>query len=381
MISVTITDRSGRTLSGQTVEAFWTSVAHAQPFSVGINCALGATRDAALRRGARATSRPASSAAIPNAGLPNGFGGYDETPRAHGRPSARDSPASGWLNIVGGCCGTTPDAHPRDRRRPCKGVRAAAGPVAPSTRAARSFSRARAAGRSGPRRNFVMIGERTNVTGSREVRAADQGRRLRGGRRTSRASRSRAGANILDVNMDEGLIDGEEAMTTFLNLIAAEPDIARVPDHDRQLEVVGHRGGAEVRAGQGRSSTRSASRKARTKFLEQARLVRALRRGGRRHGLRREGPGRHRRRARSRSASAPTELLTEEVGFAPTGHHLRPEHPDRRHRHRGAQQLRRRVHRGGRAGIKTTLSRREDVAAASATSRSRSAATTPSARR
>ena len=220
-ISVTITDRSGRTLSGQTVSAFWTSVAHAQPLSVGINCALGAEEMRPFLE-ELATAAPTYISCYPNAGLPNAFGGYDETPEqlaAHVAEFGR----SGLINIIGGCCGTTPD-H-------ISAVAAAVKDVAPRVPVpADTITRF-----SGlepftlfPGANFAMIGERTNVTGSKRFARLI----IDGDFATATevaADQVRNGANIVDVNMDEGMLDSEQAMTTFLNIIATEPDIARVP--------------------------------------------------------------------------------------------------------------------------------------------------------
>jgi 5-methyltetrahydrofolate--homocysteine methyltransferase len=221
MISVTITDKSGRTLSGQTVEAFWTSVAHARPLSVGVNCALGARE---MRPHVEELSRIADVlvSCYPNAGLPNAFGEYDETPDTTAN-LVRGFVDEGLVNIVGGCCGTTPD-HIRaiavrvDGALPRKPPRV------------ESFSRF-----SGleplvirPESNFLMIGERTNVTGSKKfaelVKAGDYAKAVE-----VALDQVRAGANILDVNMDEGMLEGERAMTTFLNLLASEPEISRIP--------------------------------------------------------------------------------------------------------------------------------------------------------
>ena len=187
MISGTITDQSGRTLSGQTTEAFWYSVAHARPLVVGLNCALGAP---AMRPYVQDLARvaPVFVSAYPNAGLPNEFGGYDETAEVMAAVHRASSPSSGLVNIVGGCCGTTPGAHPRDRgggARACRRAR-------PATRRADCrLSRPRAAD-IGPDTNFVNIGERTNVTGSRRFAQADSRRASTRRRWRSRASRSRA---------------------------------------------------------------------------------------------------------------------------------------------------------------------------------------------
>ena len=221
MISGTITDRSGRLLSGQTPEAFWNSVAHAAPLSIGLNCALGAKE---MRAHIAELARVADTliCAYPNAGLPNEFGHYDEGPETMAALIGEFA-ASGIANIVGGCCGTTPD-HIRAIAAAVAGKTPRKIPsVAPLLRLSglEAFTLT-------PAIPFVNVGERTNVTGSARFRklitAGDYPAALAVAR-----DQVENGAQILDVNMDEGLLDSEKAMTTFLNLIAAEPDIARVP--------------------------------------------------------------------------------------------------------------------------------------------------------
>jgi 5-methyltetrahydrofolate--homocysteine methyltransferase len=224
MISVTIVDKSGRTLSGQTIDAFWTSVAHAKPLSVGINCALGATD---MRPYVEGLSQIASTyiSCYPNAGLPNPLSdtGYDELPATTGAHML-DFARSGFVNVVGGCCGTTP-AH----------IHAIAEQVAriePRQVPAAQHDKAHFSGLEtltiSKETNFVMIGERTNVTGSKKfanlIKADDYSGAL-----SVALDQVRGGANILDVNMDEGMLDGEAAMTKFLNLVASEPEISRIP--------------------------------------------------------------------------------------------------------------------------------------------------------
>src|SRR5690348_7431373 len=221
MVSGTITDKSGRLLSGQLPEAFWNSVRHARPITIGFNCALGA---ADLRSHIADIGRVADTlvCAYPNAGLPNEFGQYDESPDYMARligEFARD----GLVNIVGGCCGTTPE-H-------IAAIAAAVAPYRP--REIPSIEpRLRLSGLEPfeltPAIPFVNVGERTNVTGSARFRklitAGDYAAALAIAR-----EQVENGAQVIDVNMDEGLLDSEQAMVTFLNLIAAEPDIARVP--------------------------------------------------------------------------------------------------------------------------------------------------------
>jgi 5-methyltetrahydrofolate--homocysteine methyltransferase len=222
MISVTISDKSGRTLSGQTIEAFWTSIAHAKPLSVGINCALGA-REMRPFLAELASVAPCYVASYPNAGLPNAFGAYDEEPATTGE-LIREFAASGLVNLVGGCCGTTPD-H----------IRAIARAVAEARPRALPDHEENITYLSGlerlairPDSNFIMIGERTNVTGSR--RFANLIKKGDVVTATEVAlDQVRGGANLLDVNMDEGMLDSVHEMTKFLNLIATEPEIARIP--------------------------------------------------------------------------------------------------------------------------------------------------------
>jgi 5-methyltetrahydrofolate--homocysteine methyltransferase len=221
MISGTITDRSGRLLSGQTPEAFWYSVRHAQPVSVGLNCALGA---AEMRAHVADMARIADTliCAYPNAGLPNEFGHYHESPEDMARQLGEFA-ASGLINIVGGCCGTTP-AHIRAIADAVKDKTPRQLPVIePKLRLSglEPFTLT-------DQIPFVNVGERTNVTGSAKFRKL-----ITAGDYTAALAVARDqvenGAQIIDVNMDEGLLDSEAAMVTFLNLVAAEPDIARVP--------------------------------------------------------------------------------------------------------------------------------------------------------
>ncbi|MCV3734862.1 methionine synthase [Rhizobium sp. TRM96647] len=266
MISGTITDLSGRTLSGQTPEAFWNSVRHADPFSIGLNCALGAN---AMRAHLDEISSVADTfvCAYPNAGLPNAFGRYDETPEqmaAQIEGFMRD----GLVNIVGGCCGSTP-AH-------IEAIAKAAARHAP--RAIPDIPRHMRLSGLEPFTltkdiPFVNVGERTNVTGSAKFRklitAGDYAAALDVAR-----DQVANGAQVIDINMDEGLIDSEKAMTEFLNLVAAEPDIARVPVmiDSSKWEVIE----AGLKCTQGKPLVNSISLKeGEEAFLHHARLVRA----------------------------------------------------------------------------------------------------------
>ncbi len=221
MISVTITDRSGRTLSGQTVDAFWISIRHAEPFSVGVNCSLGAA-DMRPYLEALARSAPVRTTCHPNAGLPNAFGGYDERPETTSR-FLREYAESGLANVLGGCCGTTPE-HVRAIAAAVEGLPPRR---PPQSRRLTAFSGLEPF-EIAPDTGFVVIGERQNVTGSARFRRLIEGGDFQAAVEIA-ADQVRGGANALDVNMDADLLDGVKAMTTFLNLIATEPEIARVP--------------------------------------------------------------------------------------------------------------------------------------------------------
>lgn len=221
MISGTITDASGRTLSGQTTEAFWNSVRHAKPISVGLNCALGA-KDLRPYLEELSTKADTHVSAHPNAGLPNAFGEYDETP-AEMAAVVEEFAASGFLNIIGGCCGTTPGHiqaiaeavakyKPREIPEIAKACRLSG--LEPFTIDRQSL--------------FVNVGERTNITGSakfaRLIREENYTEALE-----VALQQVEAGAQVIDINMDEGMLDSQAAMVRFLNMIAGEPDISRVP--------------------------------------------------------------------------------------------------------------------------------------------------------
>ncbi|MBE9584530.1 methionine synthase [Mucilaginibacter sp. JRF] len=221
MISGTITDASGRTLSGQTVEAFWNSIRHANLLSVGLNCALGARE---MRPYLEELSNKADVfiSAYPNAGLPNEFGAYDETPHetAH---QVDDFIKAGLVNIVGGCCGTTPDHISCIAERAEKFAPRQLPQIDPYLR----LSGLEAVTLT-PETNFVNVGERTNITGSPKfsklILAEDYEAAL-----TVARQQVEGGAQVIDINMDEGMIDSEAVMVKFLNLVASEPDIAKLP--------------------------------------------------------------------------------------------------------------------------------------------------------
>jgi 5-methyltetrahydrofolate--homocysteine methyltransferase len=221
MISGTITDASGRTLSGQTTEAFWNSVRHARPISVGLNCALGARE---LRPYLEELSNKADTyvSAHPNAGLPNAFGEYDETPEQMAE-TVEEFAQSGFLNIVGGCCGTTP-AHIAAIAKAVAGHAPRGLPDIPKACRLSGLEPFTIDRQS----LFVNVGERTNITGSarfaRLIREENYTEALE-----VALQQVEAGAQVIDINMDEGMLDSKKAMVTFLNLIAGEPDISRVP--------------------------------------------------------------------------------------------------------------------------------------------------------
>jgi len=269
MISVTITDLSGRTLSGQMLDAFYTSIHHARPFSVGINCALGA-RDMRPYLAELAGIADCFVSCYPNAGLPNAFGEYDEQPSETSQ-LLLDFVASGFANIIGGCCGTTPD-HIAAIAKAVAGVapRVVPGPAVPEEARYTRFSGLETL-TIRPESNFQMIGERTNITGS-----ARFARLIKSENYTEAvavaAEQVRSGANIIDVNMDEGMLDSEQAMTTFLNYIATEPEIARVPvmiDSSRWTVIE-----AGLKCVQGKSIVNSISLKeGEADFLHKAKTV------------------------------------------------------------------------------------------------------------
>ncbi|RWC30504.1 methionine synthase [Mesorhizobium sp.] len=266
MISGTITDLSGRTLSGQTPTAFWHSVRHASPFTIGLNCALGAN---AMRAHLAEISGVANTftCAYPNAGLPNEFGRYDESPEFMAA-QIEDFAREGLVNVVGGCCGSTPD-HIRAIADAVKKYPPRAIPdIAPKMRLSglEPFTLT-------DEIPFVNVGERTNVTGSAKFRklitAGDYVAALDVAR-----DQVANGAQIIDVNMDEGLIDSKKAMVEYLNLIAAEPDIARVPVmvDSSKWEIIE----AGLKCVQGKPLVNSISMKeGEEAFLHHARLVRA----------------------------------------------------------------------------------------------------------
>ncbi len=265
MISGTITDASGRTLSGQTAEAFWNSLRHARPLSFGLNCALGAGE---LRQYVEEISRVADCyvSAHPNAGLPNAFGGYDETPQMLADEMAQWA-RSGIINIAGGCCGTSPD-HIKAIAAVMAGVKPRAIPAVDA--------KLRLSGLEpfnvGADSLFVNVGERTNVTGSRAFAKMILEGRFDDALAVAR-SQVENGAQVIDINMDEAMLDSQAAMVRFLHLVGSEPDICKVPImlDSSKWDVIE----AGLKCIQGKGIVNSISMKeGEAKFLEQARLAR-----------------------------------------------------------------------------------------------------------
>ncbi len=277
IISATVTDLSGRTLSGQTVEAFLTSIAHAKPLVIGLNCALGPNE---MKPYVEELSRMVTgyTSAYPNAGLPDPLSatGFPETPESFA-PQLREWAANGWLNMVGGCCGTTPDhirliaetvrdCPPRRWEAPQRGD--SRGTEAPPTLQLSGLEPLNIT----PEMGFVVVGERTNITGSPKFSKLILADDFDGALVVAR-QQVKGGANILDVNMDEGMIDSEASMTRFLNLIGSEPEIARIPimiDSSKWTVIE-----AGLKCVQGKAVVNSISLKnGEEEFLRQAALVR-----------------------------------------------------------------------------------------------------------
>jgi 5-methyltetrahydrofolate--homocysteine methyltransferase len=309
VISVTIVDKSGRTLSGQTVEAFYTSIEHAKPLAVGINCSLGA---AEMRPFLQELAQVAECYVhcYPNAGLPNAFGGYDQTPEEMAELIAGFA-KEGMVNLVGGCCGTTPEHIAAIRKR--------VAPLRPRPTLELEQHYPRFSGLESltirPETNFVMVGERANVTGSTKFR-----RLIKEGDYAEAVSvalqQVRNGANIIDVNMDEGMLDSEQAMTRFLNLIGAEPEIARVPvmvDSSKWSVLE-----AGLKCLQGKSLVNSISLKeGEADFIDKARRVHRYGAGAVVMAFDENGQAETIERKVEICARA-YRILVEEVGFSPT---------------------------------------------------------------
>lgn len=307
VISGTIIDASGRTLSGQTVEAFWNSIRHARPLAVGLNCALGAKE---IRPWIQEMARIADCPIIlyPNAGLPNELGEYDDTPE-HMAELLGEFARSGLVNIIGGCCGTTP-AHVQAIANAVEGVKPRTLPSPPRICRLSGLEPLNITSDL----NFINVGERTNVTGSARFRKLIEADDYEAALDVAR-QQVENGAQIIDVNMDEGLLDGPEAMRRFLNLIASEPDISRVPImvDSSNWEVIE----AGLKCVQGKGVVNSISMKeGEAAFIEQARTV--LRYGAAAVVMAFDESGQadtlERRVDICRRA---WKILTEEVGFPP----------------------------------------------------------------
>jgi 5-methyltetrahydrofolate--homocysteine methyltransferase len=336
MVSGTIF-QGGRTLTGQTLEAFWAAVSHFPMVTVGLNCALG-PRQMRPYLEALAEVAPKYISCYPNAGMPDGMGGFDSNPQEVAG-TLREFAQNGWVNIVGGCCGTTPDF-----------IRAIAAAVAdqqprqpPASNHWSYYSGTEVLVLRGGQESrvesqepeaaqpFLMVGERTNVTGSRKFARLIKDKQYDEALSVAR-QQVESGANMIDVNLDEGLLDSEAEMVCFLNLIADEPDVNKVPVmvDSSKYEVI--EAGLKCLAGKGVVNSISL-KEGEAKFLEQARRIR-------------------------RYGAAVVVMAFDEEGQAtdcragrvpPGRHHFRRQHPHRRHGDGGARELRRRVHRGGPA--------------------------------
>ncbi len=309
LISGTITDLSGRTLTGQTVEAFFISVSHAPLLSIGLNCALGPKE---MRPYLSELSRlaPVAVSCYPNAGLPDPLSptGFPETPETLA-PQIREWAQEGWLNIVGGCCGTTP-AHIAAMVEQVRGCAPRAIPEVPRHTRLSGLEPLVITPESG----FLMVGERTNITGSPKFSKLILAGDFEGALAVAR-QQVEGGANILDVNMDEGMIDSEAAMTRFLNLIASEPDISRIP-----IMIDSSRGGvleAGLKCVQGKCVVNSISLKGgEEEFKRQARLIRRYGAAAVVMAFDETGQADNLER-RIEICSRAYRVLTEEVGFPP----------------------------------------------------------------
>ncbi|MBX9629771.1 MAG: methionine synthase [Burkholderiales bacterium] len=306
-VSGTITDKSGRTLSGQTAEAFWNSVRHARPFAIGLNCALGA-KDLRPHIEELAGIADTFVSIHPNAGLPNAFGEYDETPD-YTSGMLREFAEAGFLNIAGGCCGTTPQ-HIRAIGAAVASIRPRAVPVIEKKLRLSGLEPLNV----GDDSLFVNVGERTNVTGSRAF-----ARMILNGQFQEALAVGRqqvdSGAQIIDVNMDEAMLDSQASMTKFLNLVASEPDISRVPvmiDSSKWSVIE-----AGLKCVQGKAVVNSISMKeGEAEFLRQARLVRRYGAAAIVMAFDEQGQADSLKR-RIEICTRAYHLLTKEVGFPP----------------------------------------------------------------
>jgi 5-methyltetrahydrofolate--homocysteine methyltransferase len=311
MISVTITDASGRTLSGQTIEAFWNSVRHARPLSVGINCSLGAKE---MRPYMDELSAMADcyTSCYPNAGLPNPLSdtGYDQTPEETST-FLEEFAKSGFLNIVGGCCGTTPE-HIDKIAQKIREIPPRKLPIIPPATRLSGLEPLNIVGQRAP---FVLIGERTNVTGSPKFSSLIKSDRFEDALAIAK-QQVENGANLIDVNFDEALLDSGACMTRFLNLIASEPEISRIPimiDSSKWSVIE-----AGLQCAQGKCIVNSISLKeGEGKFLEQARLVMRYGAAAIVMAFDEEGQAAN-KKDKVRICQRAYELLTERAGMDPT---------------------------------------------------------------
>ncbi|MFT7668441.1 MAG: 5-methyltetrahydrofolate--homocysteine methyltransferase [Planctomycetota bacterium] len=308
MISVAITDASGRTLSGQTVDAFLRSVSHVNPITIGVNCSLGALE----MRPYVAEMASASSCFVscyPNAGLPNAFGEYDEEPKKTGA-LIQEFALSGLVNLVGGCCGTTPD-HIRSIAKAVEGVTPR--PLPDLDASVTHFSGLETL-RVTSDSNFLMVGERTNVSGSARFKRLIIDEKYEEAVSVA-LDQVRGGANILDVNMDDGMLDSEQCMTTFLNLIACEPEVARIPimiDSSKWSVLE-----AGLKCVQGKGIVNSISLKeGEEEFLERARIIKKFGAGAVVMAFDETGQADTKER-KVEICQRAYKLLTEEINFPP----------------------------------------------------------------
>jgi 5-methyltetrahydrofolate--homocysteine methyltransferase len=308
MLSGTIVDMSGRTLSGQTTEAFWNSVSHCENLlSVGLNCALGVGQ---MRPFIEELSRVATTfvSIYPNAGLPNEFGGYDETPEQMAG-FLKEYAEAGFYNIVGGCCGTTPD-HIRAMAEAVKSLKPREIPVREQYLRLSGLEPVELR----PETNFVNVGERTNITGSKLFSKMILGGDYEAALAVAR-QQVENGAQIIDINMDEGMLDSEAAMVKFLNLIGSEPDISRVPvmiDSSKWSVIE-----AGLKCSQGKGIVNSISLKeGEEKFKEQARKVRSYGAAVIVMAFDEEGQADNYER-RIQICQRAYDILTKDVGFPP----------------------------------------------------------------
>ena len=348
MISAAV-GRGGETMiSAQTVEALWNAVKHVKPISIGLNCSLGPD----LMYPFLSELSEKSGAAIscyPNAGLPNPLSetGFDLGPADMGR-YLREFADGGLINIAGGCCGNTPEHIAAIARalegRPPRELPVEERPAEAKEDAAKAPRPLRLSGSQPFTQQpgvYIMIGERTNVAGSPKF-----AKLVKEGKYEDAVSVARQqvenGANVIDICMDEGMIDGVAAMTRFLSLLGSEPEVAKVPFmvDSSKWEVIE----AGLKFLQGKGIVNSISLKeGEDRFRQNARKILQVRRRDGRDGLRRAGPGGD-LRGQDPHLRARLPHPRRRGGLSARGHHLRPEHPHRRHRDRGAQQLRRRLH-------------------------------------